>query len=140
MFAAASTCRRRKSASIQFFANKSLQVRNQNLFYKFFLIILQERHSCALCRPSLVANSGLPDDFSQNMLPKTPTENGKVGWGTRALSESPEIRCLRTQPPAKYCDNKKTSFFDMLILNFKSLKYLYCIKESPVTLSSHYHL
>ncbi len=87
---------------------------------------LCERYTLCAGRPSLVANSGLPDDFSQNMLPKTPTENGNVGWDTRTLSESSflksaEIRCRRTQPPAKYCDNKKTSFFDMLILNFKSL-------------------
>jgi hypothetical protein len=49
---------------------------------------LCERYTLCAGRPSLVANSGLPDDFSQNMLPKTPTENGNVGWGTRALSES----------------------------------------------------
>jgi hypothetical protein len=49
---------------------------------------LCERYTLCAGRPSLVANLGLPDDFSQNMLPKTPTGNGNVGWGTRALSES----------------------------------------------------
>jgi hypothetical protein len=49
---------------------------------------LCERYTLCAGRPSLVANLGLPDDFSQNMLPKTPTWNGNVGWGTRALLES----------------------------------------------------
>jgi hypothetical protein len=49
---------------------------------------LCERYTLCAGRPSLVANSGLPDDFSQNMFPKTPTGNGNVGWGTRAPSES----------------------------------------------------
>ncbi len=39
-------------------------------------------------RPSLLANSGLPDDFPQNVFPTTTPGNGNVGWGTRALSES----------------------------------------------------
>ena len=50
LFAAASTRRRRKSASTRFFANKRLQVKNRNLFFEFFLIILQERHSCTSCK------------------------------------------------------------------------------------------
>jgi hypothetical protein len=36
LFAAASTHRRRKSARTRFFANKHLQVKNQNLFFEFF--------------------------------------------------------------------------------------------------------
>jgi hypothetical protein len=49
---------------------------------------LWERYTLCAGRPSLVANSGLPDDFPQNMLHKTPPGNGNVGWDTRALSES----------------------------------------------------
>jgi len=60
----------------------------------FFLGETDVRYTlCArytLCdgRPSLLANSGLPDDFPQNIFPTTPPGNGNVGWGTRALSES----------------------------------------------------
>ncbi len=39
-------------------------------------------------KPSLVAKSGLPDDFSQNVFPKTPPRNGNACWGARALPES----------------------------------------------------
>ncbi len=39
-------------------------------------------------RPSLLAKSGLPDDFSQNIFPTTPPGNGNVGWVIRALSDS----------------------------------------------------
>jgi hypothetical protein len=54
----------------------------------FFRGKTDARYTLCAGRPSLVANLGLPDDFSQNMFPKTPTGNGNVGWGTRALSES----------------------------------------------------
>jgi hypothetical protein len=40
------------------------------------------------CRPSPVANSGLSDDFPQNMFPKTTPGNGNVGWDTGTLSDS----------------------------------------------------
>jgi hypothetical protein len=105
----------------------------------FFCGKTDARYTLCAGRPSLVANLGLPDDFSQNMLPKTPTGNGNVGWGTRALSES-SFKVGENSLPAKFCDNKKIIFFDMLILNFKSLKHPFSIKESSVSLGSHYHL
>ncbi len=50
--------------------------------------------------PSLVANSGLPDDFSHKMFSKTPPGNGNVGWGTRALSEY-SFKVGENSPPAQ---------------------------------------
>ncbi len=58
------------------------------------------RYNLCAGRPSLVANSGLPDDFSQNMSPITPSGNGNVGRGTRARSEF-SIKVAENLPPAK---------------------------------------
>jgi hypothetical protein len=72
-------------------------LRNQCCNY-ILSVLFSRRNRCALYfgralyfvrrRPSLLANSGLSDDFPQNIFPTTPPENGNVGWGTRALSES----------------------------------------------------
>jgi hypothetical protein len=64
--------------------------------------ILCARDICTLCagRPSLVANSGLPDDFSQNMSPITPSGNGNVGRGTRTRSEF-SFKVAENLPPVK---------------------------------------
>jgi hypothetical protein len=66
-------------------------LRNQCCIY-ILSVLFSRRNRCALyfvrCRPSLLANSGLPNDFPQNIFPTTPPGNGNVGWGTRALSES----------------------------------------------------
>jgi hypothetical protein len=122
-------------------------LKNQRCIYILSVLFCGKTDArCTLCgrytlcagRPSLVANLGLPEDFSQNMFPKTPTGNGNGGWGTRALSES-SFKVGENSLPAKFCENKKISFFDMLILNFKSLKHP-IFKESSISLSSHYHL
>jgi hypothetical protein len=66
-------------------------LKNQRCIYILSVLFCGKtgaRYTLCAGRPSLVAISGLPDDFSQNMSPKTPTGNGNVGWGTRALSES----------------------------------------------------
>ena len=73
-------------------------LRNQCCIY-ILSVLFSRRNRCALyfvralyffvrVRPSLLGNSGLPDDFSQNIFPTTPPGNGNVGWGPRALSES----------------------------------------------------
>ena len=58
------------------------------------------RYTLCAGRPSLVANSGLPDDFSQNMFPITQSGNGNVGRGTRARSEF-SFKVGENLPPAK---------------------------------------
>ena len=108
LFVAAFTRRRRKSASTRFFAKKSLKVKNWNLFFKFFLIILQERHSRTsyfvralyFVRrwPSLGAKLGIPDEFTPNCFPITPPRNGNIGNGYR--------------DPAKFLQKIKTTFLE----------------------------
>jgi hypothetical protein len=50
--------------------------------------------------PSLGAKSGLPDEFSQKMFPKTPPGNGNVGLGPRELSEF-GFKVSENLPPPK---------------------------------------
>jgi hypothetical protein len=65
-------------------------------------------------RPSLLAKSGLADDFSQNIFPITPPGNGNVGRGSkipfRILFFKPAKICrLRNKPPANFVKRKKIS-------------------------------
>ncbi len=114
LFVAASTCRRRKSASTRFFAKK-LKSQKLELIFRIcfdnptgeaFMYIMWKNQRCifilsglfwqrnrnALCFvrrwPSLGAKFCIPDEFSPNCFPITPPRNGNIGNGYRDLLES----------------------------------------------------
>ncbi len=67
-----------------------LQRKNQHCIFilcVFFCSKTETHHTFCTGGPSLGAKSGLPDEFSQKIFPKTPPGNGNVGLGPRELSE-----------------------------------------------------
>ncbi len=94
--------------------------------------------------PSLGAKSGLPDEFSQKMFPKTPPGNGNVGLGPRELSEF-GFKVGENSPPPKKIDgeiwtkNKTTFLGHEFFLLFK-LKLQYFVQESAAKFTIFYLL
>ena len=81
-----------------------LQRKNQHCIFILCVVFCSKTEThYTLCTggPSLGAKSGLPDEFSQKMFPKSPPGNGNVDLGPRELSEFGFKDGENSPPPKK---------------------------------------